>query len=171
MPLPHAHTGNAVSTVVGLLVHSLADGISLGASTLSISGSSHSHSSLDLLVFLAIMLHKAPTAFALSSLLLSSSCTPTFTRQSLLAFSLAAPVGALITYFLLALIGAGGDGMGWWTGIVLVFSGGTFLFVATGVMNRENEEEGGLGKASRMALVVAGMVTPGLLSRVVGHGH
>ena len=132
---------------------------------------SHSHSSLDLLVFLAIMLHKAPTAFALSSLLLSSSCTPTFTRQSLLAFSLAAPVGALITYFLLALIGAGGDGMGWWTGIVLVFSGGTFLFVATGVMNRENEEEGGLGKASRMALVVAGMVTPGLLSRVVGHGH
>lgn len=168
MPLPHAHSNSAVSTVVGLLVHSLADGISLGASSLSISGTSHS---LDLLIFLAIMLHKAPTAFALSSLLLSSSSSPSFIRQSLIAFSLAAPVGALVTYFLLALVGAGGDGMGWWTGIVLVFSGGTFLFVATGVMNRENEEEGGVGKGARIALVVGGMVTPGLLSRLVGHGH
>lgn len=60
--------------------------------------------------------------------------------------------------------------------MVLVFSGGTFLFVATGAMGSNEEEEGAgreehIGKKTRCALVVLGMILPGLLSRIVGHGH
>lgn len=124
------------------------------------------------------MLHKAPTAFALSSLLIADpACSPGFIRRSLIAFSFAAPVGALVTYALLGLAGmggAGGGGMGWYTGMVLVFSGGTFLFVATHVIERkegEDAEPGGMTERGKVGLVLAGMVTPGLLGKLVGHGH
>ncbi|GAA5830742.1 hypothetical protein JCM11251_001060 [Rhodosporidiobolus azoricus] len=194
---------SSVSTVIGLLAHSLADGVSLGASSLSSSSSSSTGDSLQLIIFLSIILHKAPTAFALSSLLSSSpSTSPSFTRRALLLFSLAAPLGALLTYLLLSLLGARTEGAGleWWTGLALVFSGGTFLFVAThAVKEQENKaartggggsqsghrqhegedgwdggegaEEEALSERARMALMIGGMVFPGLLGRLVGHGH
>ncbi|GAA5957991.1 hypothetical protein JCM21900_004739 [Sporobolomyces salmonicolor] len=183
---------SSISTVIGLLAHSLADGVSLGASSLStsptltasLSSASEDDSSnpLQLIVFLAIMLHKAPTAFALSSLLTSSpSNSPGFTRRALLLFSLVAPVGAILTYGLLSLLGAGpASGTGWYTGLALVFSGGTFLFVATHAVReqekraRRQAEEGDpaqVGDRAKLALVLGGMCTPGLLARVVGHGH
>ncbi|GAA6027642.1 hypothetical protein JCM8097_007961 [Rhodosporidiobolus ruineniae] len=199
---------SSVSTVLGLLAHSLADGISLGASSLSSSSSSSSSSSLQalgegtptadsslqLIVFLAIMLHKAPTAFALSSLLSASPATsPAFVRRALALFALAAPVGAIATYLLLSAVGGeGGAKTEWWTGLTLVFSGGTFLFVATHAVKEQEKkataaaeaaaagsvagdegdaQPGPIGHRARMALVVVGMVTPGVLSRLVGHGH
>lgn len=131
--------------MIGLLLHSLADGIALGASSIvsATSGHDEGEKALDLIIFLAIMLHKAPTAFALSTLLLSSVTSPSeqdstknsFIRTSLLLFSLSAPVGALATYILLALFTNGETELGWYTGMVLVFSGGSFLFVAVGGMS------------------------------------
>ena len=209
MPCNDAHLitadASSVSTVVGMLTHSLADGISLGASSLPLaaaaaaattSGDSTS-SPLQLVIFLAILLHKAPTAFALSSLLLSSPATSrAFTRRALVLFSLAAPLGALATYALLSLVGAhggAGSAAGWWTGLALVFSGGTFLFVATHAVREQEKRaeghgaggghghahgaaegegaEGRIGEKHRLALVLTGMVAPALLSRLVGHGH
>lgn len=201
---------SSFSTVVGLVAHSLADGISLGASSLptssasssilSGSGPSGGGSSLQLVVFIAIMLHKAPTAFALSTLLSSSPANSrTFTRRALLLFALAAPAGALLTYALLSLLGdqAGGT-TEWWAGLALVFSGGTFLFVATHALReqekreerqeeeaaqrqRQGEQLGGgqgssggqvgIGHKTRLALVLVGMALPAVLSRLVGHGH
>ncbi|KAK4701151.1 solute carrier family 39 (zinc transporter), member 9, partial [Phenoliferia sp. Uapishka_3] len=171
---PRSYSSSSLSTVIGLLAHSLADGISLGAASISAAPGS---GGLDLVIFVAIMLHKAPTAFALSSLLVADpSCSPTFIRRSIAAFSFASPVGALITYALLSTVGVeGGGDMGWWTGMALVFSGGTFLFVATHVMERregEKDEAGtGMTEMRKVGLVLAGMVTPGLLSKLVGHGH
>lgn len=67
-----------------------------------------------------------------------------------------------------------------------MFSGGTFLFVAThavtelegkqqtqGAGGRNNGEELriGQGRKGRLALILMGMVTPGILSQLVGHGH
>ncbi|GAA5903801.1 hypothetical protein JCM8208_006583 [Rhodotorula glutinis] len=210
MPCNDAHLitadASSISTVVGMLTHSLADGISLGASSLPLAasaatatataaGDSASSSPLQLVIFVAILLHKAPTAFALSSLLLSSPATSrAFTRRALVLFSLAAPLGALATYALLSLVGAhGGTGSaaGWWTGLALVFSGGTFLFVATHAVREQEKraeghgghgghahgggdgegQEGRIGDKHRLALVLTGMVAPALLSRLVGHGH
>lgn len=98
-------------------------------------------------------------------------------RKSLFAFSLAAPLAALATYAFLSSLGAsGGAATGWWTGMALVFSGGTFLYVAVQVNGKvEQGEELGAGQAvgerMKMAVVLGGMVMPLLLSKLVGHGH
>lgn len=77
-------------------------------------------------------------------------------RRRLLIFSFAAPLGAVVTFFLVKAFGLGSvghssgevDSLGWWTGIALLFSvrnppgslvfltdmavqGGSFLYVAT----------------------------------------
>jgi zinc transporter 9 len=85
---------------------------------------------LEAIVFLAIMLHKAPAAFGLSAVLLRAGLAKRQARGHLIVFSLAAPVGAIVTWILLNVLGsegAGGEGIQWWTGVLLLFSGGTFL--------------------------------------------
>lgn len=114
----------ASSTTLGLVIHAAADGIALGASSTS------SNAALEAIVFLAIMLHKAPAAFGLSAVLLRAGLGKRQARAHLIVFSLAAPLGAIVTWILLNLLGsggAGGEGIQWWTGVLLLFSGGTFL--------------------------------------------
>ena len=114
------------STTLGLCIHAAADGIALGASS-----SSTSTTSLSLIIFVAIMVHKAPAAFGLTSVLLKQGLGKRGARTHLVIFSLAAPVGALCTWILVRALGSGGTSepasMRWWTGILLLFSGGTFL--------------------------------------------
>jgi zinc transporter 9 len=108
-----------------LIIHAFADGIALGASTTAPS------TSLGLIVFLAVMLHKAPAAFGLTSVLLKQGVSKRTARTHLLLFSLAAPAGAFVTWSTVHLLGrarlGGDDGLTWATGCVLLFSGGTFL--------------------------------------------
>jgi len=129
-------TAEFVSTVVGLLTHSVADGIALGASTTR-AGQQEKGRSLALMIFLAIMVHKAPAAFGMVTVLLGAGVRTPTVRRFLLAFSLAAPLGALATWAALALLHrlapapAPDQTTQWWIGITLLFSAGTFLFVAT----------------------------------------
>ncbi|KAF1987917.1 Zip-domain-containing protein [Aulographum hederae CBS 113979] len=140
-PSPYPPSQNSgSSTTIGLVIHALADGIALGAS----SSSPSSRASLGFVVFLALMLHKAPAAFGLTAVLLKRGMSKRGARAHLMIFSLAAPIGAILTWAAVNALGAegGGDaleqmetGMGeaagmWWTGVVLIFSGGTFLYVA-----------------------------------------
>ena len=61
----HDHSGSdIVSFMVGLLTHSAVDGIALGA--VSAEGNAHS---LSILVFVALMAHKAPTAISMVAFL------------------------------------------------------------------------------------------------------
>ncbi|KAI8977340.1 Zinc/iron permease [Mycotypha africana] len=120
-PATHA----AVTTpTVGLVVHAAADGIALGASV--------SDPQLSMVVFFAIMLHKAPSAFALTTVLLNEGLSRAHVRKHLLLFSMSAPAGALSTYALLQLFSESMQelNVNYWTGIFLLFSGGTFLYVA-----------------------------------------
>ena len=77
------------------------------------------------------MLHKAPAAFGLTSVLLKQGLSKRTARGHLMMFSLAAPVGALVTWSIVNALGrarlGGDDGLTWTTGWVLLFSGGTFL--------------------------------------------
>lgn len=114
----------SASTTTGLVIHAAADGIAMGAS------SSTSNTRLGFIVFVAIMIHKAPAAFGLTSVLLRQGLSKRAARGHLAIFSLAAPVGALATWFLIGLLGGGkleGDDGQWWTGMLLLFSAGTFL--------------------------------------------
>lgn len=125
--LPPTSAKRTSATTIGLVVHACADGIALGASSTAPS------TSLSLVIFFAIMLHKAPAAFGLTSVLLKQGYTKRTARTHLAFFSLAAPVGAVVTWFIVHLFGrnrlGGDEGLTWTTGWVLCFSGGTFLYV------------------------------------------
>lgn len=128
-PSTPATPQRSMSTTLGLCIHAAADGIALGASS-----SSTSTTSLSLIIFVAIMVHKAPAAFGLTSVLLKQGLGKRAARAHLVIFCLAAPVGAVGTWVVVRALGGGGDTepavMKWWTGILLLFSGGTFLSVA-----------------------------------------
>ena len=148
------------STTIGLVIHSCADGIALGASTTATS------TSLSLLIFLAIMLHKAPAAFGLTSVLLKQGFSKRTTRAHLVLFSLAAPAGALATWTAVHVLGrarlGGDDGLAWATGCVLLFSAGTFLYVAMHTMNSDGSMSGGHGDEHS---------TNGYADAAYGRGH
>lgn len=55
---------NNITAMIGLVVHAAADGIALGAAATT------SHADVEIIVFLAIMLHKAPAAFGLVTFLM-----------------------------------------------------------------------------------------------------
>ena len=116
------------STTLGLCIHAAADGIALGASS-----TSSTTKSLSFIIFLAIMVHKAPAAFGLTSVLLKQGLGKRAARVHLVFFSLAAPGGAIATWMVVRALGggmaegAGEESMRWWTGLLLLFSGGTFL--------------------------------------------
>lgn len=121
---PDAKHARSLATTIGLVIHAAADGIAMGAS------STTSDTKLGFIIFIAIMIHKAPAAFGLTSLLLKQGLSKRAARGHLIIFSLAAPVGALATWLLIVLLGGddmNGESGQWWTGMLLLFSGGTFL--------------------------------------------
>ncbi|CAK4032409.1 Zinc iron permease [Lecanosticta acicola] len=129
------------STTVGLVIHAAADGIALGAS--STAAGSH----LSFIIFIALMIHKAPAAFGLTSVLLKQGLSKRMARAHLIVFSLAAPVGALLTWAAVHLLGFSSSSLGesasteFVTGVLLLFSGGTFLYVAMHTMQENGSDD------------------------------
>uniref|UniRef100_A0A8R1YLP3 Uncharacterized protein n=1 Tax=Pristionchus pacificus TaxID=54126 RepID=A0A8R1YLP3_PRIPA len=117
----------SISATIGLVVHAAADGIALG------SASAINKSSVQMIVFLAIILHKAPSSFGLVSFLLMEGLDKARVRKHLLIFSLAAPIGALVTFAILVTYAndASPSASMQTTGVLMLFSAGTFLYVAT----------------------------------------
>uniref|UniRef100_H3CGE9 Zinc transporter ZIP9 n=1 Tax=Tetraodon nigroviridis TaxID=99883 RepID=H3CGE9_TETNG len=162
-----------ITTTLGLVVHAAADGVALGAAA------STSQTSVQLIVFVAIMLHKAPAAFGLVSFLMHAGLERNRIRKHLLVFALAAPVLAMLTFVGLsqsskeALSDINATG-------AMLFSAGTFLYVATvhvlpevGGGGHSHAPAGGSGnkglsKVEVLALVL-GCLIPLVLS--VGHHH
>ncbi|KAG9237135.1 ZIP metal ion transporter-like protein [Amylocarpus encephaloides] len=174
----------SLATTIGLVIHSAADGIAMGAST------STPNSGLGFIVFIAIMIHKMPAAFGLTSVLLKQGLSKRAARGHLIMFSLAAPFGALSTWLLVSLVGGShieGESGQWWTGMLLLFSGGTFLYVAMHAMQEDSSHndhpinngysDGESPQRSKSkpqmrdtGLAVFGMLVP-LLTQVFGHHH
>lgn len=121
----HTSTNRNSTATIGLVVHAAADGIALGAAATT------SHQDVEMIVFLAIMTHKAPAAFGLVSFLLHEGIDRQRIRKHLAIFSISAPLLTLLTYF-----GIGQEQKETLnslnvTGIAMLFSAGTFLYVAT----------------------------------------
>uniref|UniRef100_A0A8D2CV02 Zinc transporter ZIP9 n=1 Tax=Sciurus vulgaris TaxID=55149 RepID=A0A8D2CV02_SCIVU len=180
----HAYIG--VSLVLGfvfmLLVDQIgsshvhasdADGVALGAAA------STSQTSVQLIVFVAIMLHKAPAAFGLVSFLMHAGLERNRIRKHLLVFALAAPVMSMVTYLGLSKSSKEALSEVNATGVAMLFSAGTFLYVATvhvlpevGGMGHSHKPDatGGRGLSRlEVAALVLGCLIPLILS--VGHQH
>ena len=114
-----------VGTVIGLSLHSLLDGIALGA---AVAAESHEHAGvMGLGAAMAIILHKPFDAMAISTLMTASGSS--LARRSLLnwLFALVSPLGVLLFYFGAAHLA--GDGSVF-VGCALAFCAGTFLCIA-----------------------------------------
>ncbi|ORX93986.1 Zinc/iron permease [Basidiobolus meristosporus CBS 931.73] len=166
-PLPPVKQKSTAT--IGLIVHAAADGIALGAASAS------QQPSLEFLVFIAIMLHKSTSAFGLTAFLLSEGRARNVVRKHLLVFSLAAPVGAILTYLLINARPADSITTQLWTGVVLLFSAGTFLFVAVvhslGEIYKTStagHSDSSLGLV-QVLCIMAGIFFPLLIS--IDHGH
>ncbi|CAI9601588.1 unnamed protein product [Staurois parvus] len=104
---------------------STADGVALGAAVAS------SQVSVQVIVFFAVILHKAPAAFGLVSFLMHAGLEKKQIQKHLLAFSVAAPLLAITTYIILTMSGGSSQHRLSATGHGMLFSAGTFLYVAT----------------------------------------
>uniref|UniRef100_A0A667Y6N3 Zinc transporter ZIP9 n=1 Tax=Myripristis murdjan TaxID=586833 RepID=A0A667Y6N3_9TELE len=116
--LPHS---TSIKTTLGLQFHSAADGIALGAAMFS------AEETVKVIVFFAVILHKAPTAFALVSFLMHAGLGRKDIQVHLLCFSAVAPLFAICTYVILHMVRSTNH----LTGLGMLFSAGTFLYVAT----------------------------------------
>ncbi len=104
---------------LGLGIHALTDGLALGASVAT------NLMAITLPILAAVTIHKLPVAFGLGAFLWSERNTAEGRpMRSLLAFSLATPVGLILTFLFLRHLSHE------WIGLMLLFSGGTFLYVA-----------------------------------------
>ena len=117
----HAHAFSWAGVAFGLAVHTIIDGIALGAAVLAESKEGLAVAGLG--TFLAVALHKPLDAFSIASLMRASGWT---TKRQLLVnlgFALMVPVGALLFFF-----GVGEPGPA--VGRALGFSAGVFLCIS-----------------------------------------
>lgn len=110
------HTMGAAA-FVGMFIHTFFDGFVLGTSLFV--------QKLGAVVFFAIMAHKIPSSFALSSVLVKARWSRKRILFFILLFGLAIPIGAVASTFLLHSIGDQA------IGIALALSLGTFLYIST----------------------------------------
>ena len=154
---PHFHFGEethpeelsataSVSALLGLLVHSFFDGISIGSGFII-------DRALGLLLFGAIVLHKAPEGFAIASLVLATRGTRSRALLAAAAVGAASLVGGLSIFGVRTLVGP-----------ALALSAGVTLYVsATDLVPEVNREHG-----TAIALTVfAGVLLYYLTERVL----
>jgi len=142
----HHHATATVSALIGLGVHSFFDGVTIGSSFLV-------DPALGLLLFAAILLHKAPEGFAIASVVLAAHGTREQALGASCVIGLASVVGGVV---MLAV-----PGLVVWA---LAVSAGVTLYVAASDLVPEVNKEGGTTVALSVFLgVVLYYVTEQLL--------
>jgi len=160
----------AFALLFGLVIHGIADGIALGIAHVAAS-SSGSANALSLVVFFALILHKAPTTLAFTTSMISTNITRSKCKTYVAIFSLSTPLSALITYTVSSFLGNGDKGD--LTGLALLVSGGTFLYVSTVLqpVSRHSPVAGEMRATTRVFIIVLGMFIPLVFRGLFNHGH
>lgn len=107
------------SLTLGMIFHGIVDGISLGS---SFAGGT----AIPLIIFTAIIIHKIPTSFSLSTILCLEGIPDSKLFWHILLFALLSPIATWITYIIISLIDVNTDVV---VGILFLFSAGNFLFI------------------------------------------
>jgi ZIP family zinc transporter/zinc and cadmium transporter len=137
------HTGNSV--MAGLSVHALFDGVAIGSGFVI-------NSVLGWLIFLAILLHKAPEGFTMASVMLASGRSRSTAFYSAVALAGATLAGVLVIELIPG-----------WLAYGLPISAGVALYVAATDLVPEVNREPGI----RMALVFFAGVAGFLILRTI----
>ncbi len=111
------HPSSSAVLAIGLTAHAVADGIAIGAAATA------GESSFSLLVTFAVVLHRVPAAFSLGVFAMHEPGS--HGHRELIAFSVATPIAIIATYLLLD------QAAEELLALALLFSAGTFLYVAT----------------------------------------
>jgi zinc transporter 9 len=112
----------------------------------------------------------APTSLALTTALLGTQLPPGACKRHVALFAAATPAGALLAYAAGAL--ARGRVPPAWTGLAMLVSGGSFLYVATVLQPVAGHADAqGVRGVRRLLLLLAGMAIPWLIATFVGHDH
>jgi len=117
------HSLSWVGIALGLALHTLVDGIALGA---AMRGSEGAEGWIGLGVFLAIALHKPLDAMSIVTVMESGGWGAGARRTANLLFALMCPLGALLFYFGVELLADSGPV----TAAALAFSAGAFICIA-----------------------------------------
>ncbi len=145
-----------LAAFVGMSLHTAVDGFALGAASVE--------PGLGLLVFLAILAHKVPNSFSLSSILISEGYTRGRALAMNAAFALMVPVGAGLYLVLSRVLHAPT-----FTSFALAASAGTFLHLSLSDILPDLHRRAG----AKWQLSGAMMFGLGVMwaLRAVNHGH
>ena len=120
-------------TTMGLVIHSLSDGIALGVSLFFSILFQQEENSLGIVIFFAILMHKIPTAVGLGTFLSKAGLPFNKVFGHLLAFTGTSPLANILTFVILSNVGLteNSEFLRFYVGVLLLVSSGTFLYVST----------------------------------------
>jgi zinc transporter 9 len=113
------HPENPILAIIGLTIHAATDGLVIGAAASSASNE------VTMLVLIAVLSHKFPTSFSVGAFSLHERNDRKLAFRDVLIFSLATPLMIIIAFTMMQDIEV------FILGLMMLFSGGTFLYVAT----------------------------------------
>jgi zinc transporter ZupT len=149
----HAPRGFAIQVMIGLSLHAFLEGMPLSGYEDIHGADQHDHTHNHLLY--GVVLHKAPAAFALVVLLLSSQIKKSVVIACLVFFAAMSPAGALLTQ--VARVNQATFG------ILLAIVIGSFLHIATTILF-ESGERGHHGVSRRKLIAIVFGVGMALLT-------
>jgi zinc transporter ZupT len=149
--------------VFGLTLHAAVDGLAIGAAAATGSVS------VSLTILLAVLIHKGPAALSLGIFSLHERETKKASIRDIVIFSLATPVMIFIAYFSLSNLETH------MIGLAMLFSSGTFLYVAT-VDTLPDIHNAETGRKAMLYVVSGAILLTALLfavdaSGMISHGH
>jgi zinc and cadmium transporter len=158
-----AHSMSWVGIALGLALHTLIDGVALGAVMLGGSGSA-GVGLIGIGVFLAILLHKPLDAMSITTIMQAGGWSRSARATTNLVFALMCPLGALLFYFGVDFLA---DAQHYVVAAALAFSAGAFICIALSDLLPEvhfhSHDRGKLTLAFLLGIVLAygmGVVEP-----------
>ena len=149
-----ANRRSGLAAYLGISLHGLLDGVALGSSMMV--------PALAPAVVFAILAHKIPDTFSLTSILTFFGYSRRSTFLLLVLFSLLTPLGGVIALWLLR------DSSPATLGVPLGVASGTFLFIATSDLLPHTHEHPE-GRFRNLAAVLIGIALIALLTRTHYH--
>ncbi len=124
---PAAHSLSWLGVALGLALHTLIDGVALGAVMLGDMRHGETAGMMGLGVFLAILLHKPPDALSITTIMEAGGWDRGARAITNVVFAFMCPLGALLFYFGVDLLA---DARNLVVAAALAFSAGAFICIA-----------------------------------------